>query len=360
MLSISKALQSSKAAIDLASIMVGVIIIGLIGGVIAATVFAVIPWSQDKAAKQQLDSIHTAENAYFGLSSDATQSLVGGKKNSFASSTELASNNLLTSNSNYCVVNTSDGKDYHAYSKSGSGKTFYALNSKRTAQEYTGAFPCISDSNGVSIVDPAKDNGTTPVGTVPASNNEVVYSTDLESEPFNTAPTGWTQINTSGTSTSINLKVKSSSSTAVNANKTYYYYTAAYTNYLSINSGKVLEASSVSNNHVLNSPFVTLTPGKYSASAYTAKGSNGSWNNWSMNVKKGTNAAVSTTVASSSWVPGYHAGTTTSAYNWETHTVEFTVTQEGTYFLSWTGNGTTESTSPVMIDDVKIIKTGTL
>lgn len=55
--------RNEKGAIDLASIMVGVIVVGLIGGVIAATIFAVIPWAQDQAAKQQLDNIVTAENA---------------------------------------------------------------------------------------------------------------------------------------------------------------------------------------------------------------------------------------------------------------------------------------------------------
>ena len=173
MLKLYPVLKSSRAAIDLASIMVGVIIIGLIGGVIAATVFAVIPWSQDKAAKQQLDSVHTAQNAFFGLSSDPSQDLTNGKKNSFASSAELATKELLNSNTTYCTVPTVDGKDYHAYAKSGSGKWFYALNSDKTAQVLTaGLVPCIDtiiDSKPVTIVDPAVDNGTTPVGTTPGT-----------------------------------------------------------------------------------------------------------------------------------------------------------------------------------------------
>jgi len=162
-------MQSSKAAIDLASIMVGIIVIGLIGGVIAATVFAVIPWAQDNAAKQQLESVHSAQNAFFGLSADPSQDLVGGKKNSFANSAELASNNLLASNANYCTVPTADGKDYRAYSKSGSGKTYYSLNSNKQAKVFTGSYPCVADANGVVGVNPAIDNGTTPVGTAPTT-----------------------------------------------------------------------------------------------------------------------------------------------------------------------------------------------
>jgi type II secretory pathway pseudopilin PulG len=61
---------NDNGAIDLASIMVGIIVIGLIGAIIAATIFAVIPWAQDNAAKQQLDSVKAAEDAYRGLAED--------------------------------------------------------------------------------------------------------------------------------------------------------------------------------------------------------------------------------------------------------------------------------------------------
>ena len=56
---------SDTGAVDLASIMVGVLVIGIIGGVIAATVFAVIPWSQDQAASQNLDAVKTAESVAY-------------------------------------------------------------------------------------------------------------------------------------------------------------------------------------------------------------------------------------------------------------------------------------------------------
>ncbi|MCU1584069.1 MAG: hypothetical protein JWM49_625 [Microbacteriaceae bacterium] len=55
-------LGKDPGAIDLASIMVGVLVIGIIAGVIASTVFAIVPWTQDNAAKQNLDSITTAES----------------------------------------------------------------------------------------------------------------------------------------------------------------------------------------------------------------------------------------------------------------------------------------------------------
>ena len=75
---VSEAFKNEAGAIDLASIMVGIIVIGLIGGVIAATVFAVIPWAQDNAAKQQLDSVASAQAAYVGLSADKGDAKFGG------------------------------------------------------------------------------------------------------------------------------------------------------------------------------------------------------------------------------------------------------------------------------------------
>ena len=68
---IQTTLASAKGAIDLASIMVGILVIGLIGAVIAATIFMVIPWSQDKAAKDQLGSVVTAESANAGFTASA-------------------------------------------------------------------------------------------------------------------------------------------------------------------------------------------------------------------------------------------------------------------------------------------------
>jgi len=78
---VKEAFRNEEGAIDLASIMVGIIVIGLIGGVIAATVFAVIPWAQNNAAKQQLDAVVTAQNAYIGLSTEGgTPASFGGAK----------------------------------------------------------------------------------------------------------------------------------------------------------------------------------------------------------------------------------------------------------------------------------------
>lgn len=120
---LNEAFRNEDGAIDLASIMVGIIVIGLIGGVIAATVFAVIPWTQDNAAKHQLDSIAAAQSAYMGLSSDSPPALPAGHKaNSFGDSAALAAANLLSTGATYCAVTAGSGKGYQGYSQSSSGK----------------------------------------------------------------------------------------------------------------------------------------------------------------------------------------------------------------------------------------------
>jgi len=62
------ATYTSGGSFDLASIMVGIIVIGLIGGVIAATVFAIIPLGQDTFVKNSLITVQQEENRLQSIS----------------------------------------------------------------------------------------------------------------------------------------------------------------------------------------------------------------------------------------------------------------------------------------------------
>ena len=138
----SNIFHNEEGAIDLASIMVGIIVIGLIGGVIASTVFVVIPWAQDNAAKQQLDSVVQAENAYFGLSAATPSSLPAGYvTNSFSDSAGLANANLLQTSATYCVVTGTGSKSYQAYSASGSGSVWSVTDQNSQPVAFTGTLP---------------------------------------------------------------------------------------------------------------------------------------------------------------------------------------------------------------------------
>lgn len=155
--------KNEEGAIDLASIMVGVIVIGLIGGVIAATIFAVIPWAQDSAAKHQLESIHTAENAYFGFTSANTSALPAGTKaNTFGGSSELATSNLLIQNSRYCAAAKSNGAAYGAYSLSATGKIWASDNKKTKPFVFNGTLPSACPD---LIAEATKVGSTTADGT---------------------------------------------------------------------------------------------------------------------------------------------------------------------------------------------------
>jgi hypothetical protein len=388
MLKLHQVLKSSRAAIDLASIMVGIIVIGLIGGVIAATVFAVIPWAQDNAAKQQLDPIASAESAYRGLSTskdanlqDAASSPTSATdpnqvvlNSAFTGSLGLAKNNLLNLSETgaYCVVATADGKDYHGYSKSGSGKWFYITSGKTQATTYTGSnVPCVTSGATAGTVDPTTDNGTTVVGTPPGATTPgggttpppssdygvpvgtTVYSQDFNSETLNTLPSGWNAYNQNNIAISTNLRTKTVNANSNSASKTAYY--SLYASYTGGNTTTLLEFNNAYDTYSINSASVTLKPGTYSASALTAKGTNTSWLNWTMNVKDSSNAVIGST----SWKADALNGSsgTTTAYVWRTDGTTFTVTKDTTVYLSWTGTGGATNGSPQMVDDVKIVKT---
>ena len=160
--SINEIFRNEKGAMDLSSIMVGVLVIGLIGGVIAATVFAVIPWTQDNAAKQQIVSLHSAQNAYFGLSSSPSSVLpASAPRNSFYDSPGLELAGLMTQSDSYCTVPINGGREYDAYSKSNSGKIFKSTNGNKTAvalapgEVITGACSFLNPETSVApYVDP--------------------------------------------------------------------------------------------------------------------------------------------------------------------------------------------------------------
>jgi len=159
--SVKSAFTNEDGAIDLASIMVGIIVIGLIGGVIAATVFAVIPWAQDNAAKQQLDSVASAQSAYIGLSTEGgTQQTFGGAAvtstttggtttyalASTGQKTVVSGTNTLFDGTNKKVavgnIGVGNGAHYGAAVKSDSGKVYYISDSKTQPTQ----LPATSDS----------------------------------------------------------------------------------------------------------------------------------------------------------------------------------------------------------------------
>jgi type II secretory pathway pseudopilin PulG len=159
---IKQAFKNEAGAIDLASIMVGIIVIGLIGGVIAATVFAVIPWAQDNAAKQQLDSAVTAQSAYLGLSADGPQANVSGSTiNSYGTKANLASAGLLDSTAPISIVVGKDAANaphYGVVIKSASGGYFAVSDTKTKPTDKYPGIVSAKLASGFSVVGAPWDN----------------------------------------------------------------------------------------------------------------------------------------------------------------------------------------------------------
>ena len=117
-------LRSEGGALDLASIMVGVLVIGIVGGVIAATVFAVIPWSQDRAARGALDAVKTAESVQYGQSAGNGSGVFMGDAD-LSGTTNASGAALMQASTRVKVTISTDGQHYIGASASETGTVFY-------------------------------------------------------------------------------------------------------------------------------------------------------------------------------------------------------------------------------------------
>ncbi|MET4703341.1 hypothetical protein [Frigoribacterium sp. UYMn621] len=118
-------LRTKGGAIDLASIMVGVLVIGIIGGVIAVAVFAVIPWAQNEAAKGALESVKTAESvSYAAAAGNGT-----GKFASYADlvdgTGQLGGKSVIQDSKLVNIALSDNGDAFIALSQSATGDQFF-------------------------------------------------------------------------------------------------------------------------------------------------------------------------------------------------------------------------------------------
>jgi hypothetical protein len=157
-------LRSDVGAIDLASIMVGVIVIGVIAGIIAATVFAVIPWSQDSAAKQGLDAVRTAEGVAY---------VQDGSYQNFAG---LRSSDRIQASTEVNVATDAEGTCYVSVARSASGAVYPSTNRSPDVTLVSGtASPgCVTDAQMTALITGV--GGTVPLATalIAVGSNHVV------------------------------------------------------------------------------------------------------------------------------------------------------------------------------------------
>jgi type II secretory pathway pseudopilin PulG len=120
---VREAVRNERGALDLGSIMVGVVVVGVLSSIIAATVFVVIPWGQDNAAKQLLSNVYTAQETYAGANEGVYTSDLTGYLQGDISKIALRSNN---------------NDVYAAFTTSSTGAVFYN-SSDRTEPSKIGA-----------------------------------------------------------------------------------------------------------------------------------------------------------------------------------------------------------------------------
>jgi hypothetical protein len=108
-------LRNEKGALDLGSIMVGVVVLGILSAIVSATIFAVIPWSQDGAAKDQLNALVKAQETNAALKGGVYTADLGEVFNAAEAKITLYSD---------------ESTCYGAFIKSSSGKVFYTSSTQ--------------------------------------------------------------------------------------------------------------------------------------------------------------------------------------------------------------------------------------
>ena len=123
------AARTQSGAFDLPSVLIGVAVVAILAIGVMATIFGVIPWAQDRAAKQDLAAIHTAQGA--------TYAHAGG----FTDKAMLVNDGWLGSGTPDALDAKADpeGKCYVAVTTSKTGHRFVISNDKPTPRELTAA-----------------------------------------------------------------------------------------------------------------------------------------------------------------------------------------------------------------------------
>lgn len=160
--------HSPDGAIDLASIMVGVLVIGIVGSVIAASVTAVIPWSQNESAKGNLDAVATAESAVRTL--DGKYVVYDSHPDSEYQALEAVEVGIERPGQRLVVEVSDNGQEWVATQESASGEIFLSTSAspevfRAVDLGYVGAAGATGGFSGVrNIVLPSEFRAAVPAG----------------------------------------------------------------------------------------------------------------------------------------------------------------------------------------------------
>ena len=129
--------------IDLLSIIVGVILIGIASIGVVATLFQLVPWAQDNTARQSLAAVRTAESAAFAMD------------HQYASFTDLVAAKRIPDSRTLDAGTDADGTCFVGISKSATGKIFFITDTSTGAAELTQSTDpgCVDAATLAGLVD---------------------------------------------------------------------------------------------------------------------------------------------------------------------------------------------------------------
>jgi surface protein len=179
--SMRKLLKSAKGAIDLPSIMIGVVVIGILSGIVGATVFVAIPWSQDKAASNSLSSISAAQESYRKA------------YDQYTTYDKLVEKGLMKRNPNYCSTTNGTGGTYDSASKSSTGKVYVNNAAQLKPREaYANEVTCLGKYTPPTPTSSAPTATTAPVSAPTTTTPPAVNPADTVAEFTIKCPVGAT------------------------------------------------------------------------------------------------------------------------------------------------------------------------
>jgi hypothetical protein len=108
-----RALRSQSGAVELQSVVVGALVTGIMAGATFATVFGVLPWSQDNTSRQALSTLHEA------------QSSAKNGNDGYLDTAGLIGADFLDKSTSTVTATNAAASCYVGLAKSGTGKIFY-------------------------------------------------------------------------------------------------------------------------------------------------------------------------------------------------------------------------------------------
>ena len=150
--------------IDLLSIIVGVILIGIAAAGVVATLFQIVPWAQDSTARQSLSAVRTAESVAFAMT------------HRYSNFTDLVAAKRIQDSRTLAAGTDADGTCFVGVSKSATGAIFFITDTSAGAAELTQSIDpgCVNAATLAGLVDSIGGFSGTPPGAQPPENQGVV------------------------------------------------------------------------------------------------------------------------------------------------------------------------------------------